>query len=109
MVTKIYGASDDLIEMEGGINDEHSEFDFDGTITGSDGTVVNLKYGKKGEWKFELKSVGDKFMRIVESVGDDKVHVQMDAIGCTSYSDVLILNEGIQWVKIGKTRYYSAG
>lgn len=103
--TKIYGASDDLIEIEGAIIDEHDGYDFSGTVVASDGTTAKLKYDKDGQWKFALVKAGDKFVRIIDAVGDEKKHTEADAVECSSYSDVLVLEDGIEWVKIGRKTY----
>ena len=103
MKTKIYGGSDDLIEIEGPINDEYDAIDFKGKIQTSDGTITKLKYD--GDWKFEIISKGDKFIKIIESVGEDFEHNDVDALNCSSYSDVLVLDDGIEWVKIGRKKY----
>lgn len=105
MKTKIYGASDDLIEIEGAISDEHDAYNFSGTVTASDGTTAKLKYNDDGQWEFTVTKEGSKFLGLVKSVGDDAKHIFPDAVGCSSYSDVLILDEGIKWVKIGRKTF----
>lgn len=97
MKTKMYGASDDLIEIEGNISEEldcHSEKKFEF----SDGTYGVISYN--GDWNIELRQEGVLFDKLIIS-NDEIGHTDSDAIGCSSYSDVLILNEGIEWVKIG--------
>lgn len=104
MKTKIYGASDDLIEIEGAINDEANHYDATRVIIkASDGTKARITYD--GEWKISVEVEGDKYLGLVHSVGDDAKHIFDDAIGCPSYSDVLILDEGIEWVKIGRKTF----
>lgn len=104
MKTKIYGASDDLIEIDGAISDEVNDGD-SMSFSASDGTKGTISYGNEGSWKISLTNKGKKFLGIVKSVGDDVEHIFPDAIGCSSYSDVLILDEGIEWVKIGKKTF----
>jgi len=95
MKTKIYGASDDLIEIEGAINEEADHYDATNLpIRCSDGTFAKITYD--GEWKINVLVEGDKFLGKIDSVGDDAKHVFPDAEGCTSYSDVLVLDEGIE-------------
>lgn len=109
MDTKIYGASDDLIEIEGAITDELdvlqlSTWEQMGERVGfsaSDGTKGKITYGFKGIWKITLEKTGNKFKALIGAVGEDEAHIG-DAAGCSPYSDVLILNEGIEWVKIGR-------
>lgn len=106
MKTKIYGSSDDLVEIDGQIRDEynnysdaHSGFNF----SCSDGTKGRISYN--GEWIIRIAEQGDKFLDLIDNVGDDADHTHEDCIGCTSYSDVLILDEGIEWVKIGREKF----
>lgn len=103
MKTKIYGASDDLIEIEGAVNDEIGcYFKARKTILCSDNTKATIAYD--GEWKINVLVEGEKYLGKINSVGDDAKHIFPDAEGLTSYSDVLVLGEGIEWVKIsGKT------
>ena len=53
---KIYGASDDLIEIEGDISEEFGDFDTDkhpGCIAFADGTILRIQYGinDEGIWR----------------------------------------------------------
>ena len=98
---KIYGASDDLIELEGPIYDEVDCYDC-GTINieCSDGTKVEMTYN--GDWVIEVIINGDKYIEHIGSVNDE--HTEANAIGCTSYSDVLVLEE-VEWVKINGKKY----
>ena len=97
---KIYGASDDLIEIEGEIRDEIGCYDHKRPIkiSVSDGTIATIFYD--GEWKINVSFAGNKYLKKVDSVGDDKKHIEPDAIDCTSYSDILIFEKGVEWVKI---------
>ena len=106
MKTKIYGASDDLIEIEGAVEEEANHIDAKNiAIKASDGTQAKITYDENGEWKICVTVEGDKFLQIVCSVGDDAKHSYPDAIGCSSYSDVLVLDEGIEWVKVGRKTF----
>ena len=104
MNTRIYGASDDLIEIEGNINDEHDCYDHKRPIkiTGSDGTIANIFYN--GEWKIKVKKIGTKYMHRIDNVGEDGKHIGI-ANGVPSYSDVLVFSEGLEWVKVGSKTY----
>lgn len=106
MITKIYGASDDLIEIEGAISDEVNVYLKDNekvNFSASDGTKGKISYDDEGRWRIEVLDAGSKCRTKIAAVGEDAEHIG-DAAGCTSYSDVLILEEGIEWVKIkGKT------
>ena len=102
-MTRIYGASDDLIEIDGDISDEIGCYDHKRPIKFevSDGTKATIFYD--GEWKIKVTVAGDKYIEKTDNVGDDKKHIG-NAEKCPSYSDVLILGEGIEWIKIkGKT------
>jgi len=104
MKTKIYGASDDLIEIDGAISDEANHYDATRVILkASDGTQARITYD--GEWKIQVEVEGNKYLGLIHSVGDDAKHVFEDAIGCSPYSDVLVLDEGIEWVKVGRKTY----
>lgn len=101
--TKLFGYSDDLIEVEGRLNEEinhYSErakgFEF------SDGTKGKIKYDDGGIWRIEVSHIGGAMMRIVKSEGDDFKHIDNDAKDCSGYSDVLIMDDTIDWVKIGR-------
>jgi len=104
MKTKIYGVSDDLIEIEGEISDEVGCYGHTRpiNISVSDGTTATIVYD--GEWKIKVKTEGGKFIKVVDSVGDDSDvdHTDEDANGCSTYSDVLVFDDGIEWIKIGR-------
>jgi hypothetical protein len=48
---KVYGASDDLIEIEGDIREEFDTYDAENFLTFNDGTVLHVKYDDPGIWK----------------------------------------------------------
>src|SRR5574343_126221 len=106
MKTKIYGASDDLIEIDGAISEEANHYDAKNiAIKASDGTQAKITYDENGEWKIKVDVEGEKFLGLIHSVGDDAKHIFPDAEGCSSYSDVLVLDEGIEWVKVGRKTF----
>ena len=108
MKTKIYGASDDLVEIEGAISEEaNPPSGMKVSITASDGTKGTIVFADSGNWEIELKEKGSKFLGHIRAVGDDAEHIFPDAVGCSSYSDVLILDEGIEWVKIGRKTFHA--
>lgn len=107
MKTRIYGASDDLIEIDGAISDEVNVYLKDGEkvkISASDGTNATIEYDDNGEWKIEVLDAGNKCQKKIVSVGDEAQHGG-EAKGTTSYSDVLIFEDGIEWIKIGKKTF----
>lgn len=73
MVT-VYGASDDLIEIDGDIREE---FPYDGEETYlafSDGTVLSIFYAHSGVWRIAALQTGrDSIVSIVqaESISED--------------------------------------
>jgi hypothetical protein len=103
---KIYGASDDLIEIEGAINDEVDCYETCQKgikFECSDGTKGNIQY--HGEWNISLDNEGSLFQSLIPTIGEDIEHTENDALGCTSYSDVLVLKEGVEWVKVGRKTF----
>lgn len=93
----IYGASDDLIEIES----EHEELfkseefnvcsDLAGlTVAISDGTLLRVRYDEDGIWRFTPVVLGSCFMRIDPGV-DDRRH-----------SDRVVLSgSNLLWVVLG--------
>ena len=101
MITRIYGASDDLIEIDGQISDEvdaYSSSDEPIKFKTSNGTKGNITYD--GEWKITITEEGSDFVKVIESVGDDNDHTEENTKDVPPYSDVLILDGELEWVKI---------
>lgn len=97
MVTRIYGASDDLIEADGDVSGEHSQYGTDDAKSGvllafSDGTLLDVKYGKNdlGIWRVSLLRKGDLFDRIEECTDED----------ADVHSDVAHFKDGLKWCYI---------
>lgn len=85
----IYGASDDLIEVDGDISDECDG----GLLVFSDGTVLNVAYTEEGVWRITPIAKGSARMEKVEAVsGDDG-----------NYSDRVTLTGDLKWVVFGET------
>ena len=93
-MTRIYGCSDDLIEFDGdfsgevGVRDDDDEKE--GTlIVCSDGTVLDVKYGKggRGIWQVTLLRKGDMLDRIDQCSDED----------ADPYSDVAIFSGALSW------------
>lgn len=100
-MTKIYGASDDLIEIDGDISDEFGCYNGrKKTIETSLGTKAKIHYGDEGCWKIELISKGSDFIELIETTGDGHKHTEKNALNCTGYSDVLVLDYP-EWIKVG--------
>jgi hypothetical protein len=93
MATKVYGCSDDLVEVEG--EKVNEEFDHIGpqendpgiTIKFSDGTVLNVKYCGRvdGVWEVKKIEVGSLFQGITEC-DDSEADI---------YSDIAYFKDGI--------------
>jgi len=89
MVT-IYGASDDLIEVEGDVNEEFSVgyLQYPGYIGCSDGTLLEVDYDTRGVWRFRAL-VGDPGIDPCPLNADDR------------YSDVVTIAGPVEWVTFG--------
>jgi hypothetical protein len=94
VTTKVYGASDDLIEFDGDVHGEVGCYGTDDRDQGvlvmfSDATLIEVKYGKKGEgiWEIKLVRRGELFESIDQCVDAD----------ATPYSDVAHFKAGLKW------------
>lgn len=91
MPITVYGASDDLIEVEGDIREE---FDIDGggkLFAFSDGTVIQVEWTKVGIWRITPMIKGSGELNIVQAPVDDD----------DNYSDRATLDADIRWVVRG--------
>ena len=91
--TNIYGASDDLIEIDGGISGEHGCYntteDRPCMVFLSDGTVVAFVYAPadRAIWKAHVQEQGSLFDRL-DICTDENVD---------PHSDVVRMRPGIAW------------
>lgn len=99
MGTKIYGASDDLVEFDGDFSGEVGAYGTDDREKGvlvvvSDGTILEVKYGKNdsGIWEVKLLKRGSLFDRIDPCTDED----------AEVYSDVAYFNDGVKWAYAAK-------
>lgn len=92
MATEVYGASDDLIEIDGDIRAEGGTDN--GMVIFNDGTVLIVSYGKAGQgiWRVECLHAGELFDRIEECDDED----------AERYSDTAHLKDGAKWAYIAK-------
>jgi len=98
--TKIYGASDDLIEVDGGKASGEVgyygdvEHDNGCLLVCSDGTLLNAKYGKgdEGIWQISLVKRGLAFVMIE----------QCDDENARPHSDVAYFTGTLEWVYAAK-------
>jgi len=98
-MTKIYGCSDDLIESEGDVS---GEMDYIGTddkeqgalLMCSDGTLLEVKYGKAGMgvWEVKLINQGSLFEKIDICTDED----------AEIYSDIAYFTDGLKWIYAAK-------
>lgn len=91
MATEIYGASDDLIEIEGDITAEHNHYntteDQPAAIFFSDGTVLGMHYSDDGIWKIDVKEKGALFDHIEPCTDAD----------AEPHSDKVFFKSGLAW------------
>ena len=97
MATRIYGASDDLIEFEGDVRGETGGGDEDpGTLlVCSDGTLLSVKYGKPGlggVWGIGMIVKGSLFDRIDPCADED----------ADIYSDIAHFRDGLKFAFAAK-------
>jgi hypothetical protein len=89
--TEVYGASDDLIEFEGGFNGEHGCYDAREdepvAIFLSDGSVLTFHYDDDGIWKAKLHRKGALFNGLVPCCDPD----------AERHSDTVNFLPGITW------------
>src|SRR6185503_5646294 len=89
-----YGASDDLIEIDGDLNEEFSYGDRPGpgdVLAFSDGTLLGIEYTSHGIWRISPLKQGACELSVIQAVGADD----------DRYSDRAILKGDIKWVVHG--------
>lgn len=93
MATKIYGSSDDLIEFDGDVSGEVSCYGTDEDEKGvlvvcSDGTLLEVKYGKGGQGMWEIRVIwaGSLFDHMEYAADEDE-----------NYSDIAHFVDGLKW------------
>ena len=92
MGIKIYGASDDLIEIEGDITEEFNVYlqgDQSKVLAFSDGTVVRVAYDKDGIWRITRLFGG--------TCGFDKIEGDVQA----DTNDIVNLIGRVEWCVMG--------
>lgn len=88
-MVKIYGVSDDLIEIEGDIRQEIEAYEQVKHICLSDGLIVKINYD--GEWNIKIVKKGDSPVKYTPSEGVDS----------KNYSDIIEINGNIGWAIVG--------
>lgn len=102
MTVLVYGASDDLIEIEGDITEEFSAYDFDGHLAFSNGVVLSARYDDDGMWRFAPVRGADK-VKIEYASGEEG----KDDDGYPAYSDKVMVTGETLWVALVKEIAYS--
>jgi hypothetical protein len=93
---KIYGCSDDLVELEGDINDEFYMPTNDSAYLGlSNGTLLSIVYDADGLWRIRVLATSED-----TQVGDIKI-IPAPPNDDDQYSDVAIVDGTITWVAFG--------
>jgi len=94
-MTKVTGASDDLIEIEGELEEEFNAYNCDkGTIAFSDGTLLNVIYDNDGLWRFAPKFKGSLYDKIEQgSISDDT-------------NDIVYFKTGLLWCVFSRDLQY---
>lgn len=84
--TMITGASDDLIEIVGELEEEFNAYKCnEGVMAFSDGTLLEVEYDNDGIWRFRIKYKGNLYDRKIEGcVNDDK-------------NDEVYFKSGLKW------------
>lgn len=102
---RVYGASDDLVEIEGYINDEIPSYDCGKMVKASDGTVARISYAKDNTdcWRIKVIKHGNQFLKHISAVSEDGdvKHTDVDSGDAPSYSDVLVFKDGVEWIRCG--------
>lgn len=94
MGLKVYGASDDLIELKGDITEEFNHYAAGDNDEGvylafSDGTVLKAFYDQDGLWRLTLVFKGSLYVEKIEG------NVEEDQ------NDVVLFKDGIKWCVCG--------
>ena len=100
MTTTIYGASDDLIEVDGDLYEEFSyQDDGAGDLLGfSDGTLLRIRHDEEGVWRITPIRIGTKLEGVEQAPADDD----------KNYSDRATFSDNLAWVLHGGS-YAKAG
>lgn len=85
----IFGASDDLVEIEGSLREEFNvNSDESVVLVFGDGTVLTVRYDMMGVWRIQQTAAGTADFFMDEDPGDDEER----------YSDRVTLTGDLRWV-----------
>lgn len=95
MIT-VLGASDDLVCVEGDINEQWDyggdDADWAGDVVAfSDGTVLRVQFAEDGFWRITPHAKGPAFLRIDQASDEDE-----------DYSDKARVDGDVRWVVHGR-------
>jgi len=94
MTVSVYGASDDLIEVDGDIREEFgwypSDDDKPALLAFSDGTVLRIVFGEAGIWRITPAARGTATLTVEQAAEDDD-----------SGTDKATLDGDVRWVVLG--------
>lgn len=85
---KVYGASDDLVEVEGDPGEEFGCYNKTGYLVFSNGVVLSIAYGDLGIWK--INKMSDPLKVVNLEICEDP-----DA---NPYSDIAYIDGDIKWM-----------
>jgi len=82
MTVKIYGASDDLIEVQGALNEEFPYSDGDAFLGFSDGTLLRIRHDAEGIWRIMPVCAGPAFEGVEQAPeNDDRNYTDRATLG----------------------------
>lgn len=93
MSVTVYGASDDLIEIEGDVEEEFSargEAD-DDLIGMSNGVLLRVRYDSDGVWRITTLADPQSLVVVTQAPADDE----------DNYSDRAVVSGPVAWVVYG--------
>jgi len=92
---RIYGASDDLIEIDGAIREEFGAYDSDAVLIGiSDGTLLRVRYDEDGDGTWRIRRVRPGSGELTITASEDREE--------GSYTDEAILVSAAPFVWVLK-------
>lgn len=96
----IYGASDDLIEVDGDIREEFTANDGPNLLAFSDGTLLDVRYSESGVWRINALSRCASTTYVKDEATADEGRRED---GTPAYSDKVTLDGFLTWVVHGET------
>lgn len=91
IIFTMYGASDDLIELEGDIDEEIGAFDVVRKFVMSEGTSGTIEYTEDGVWRINILKTGSAVVVIDHPTNEE---IEED----TNYTDKALVSGKIEWI-----------